>query len=227
MSSETLEVQKREATGSLAARKLRRGGRVPAILYGHGEDNVNLSVRSDEISRVIQHGSRLLSLTGDIKETALLRDVQWDAFGMDVLHIDLTRVSQSEAVEVTLPVELHGEAPGSGEGGVLGLVLHELTIMCPANQIPDHIQVNISNLHLGQSILAGDVPLPEGAKVVTGAAEVVVHITKPTDVEAGEDAAGGEAEPEVDSQGERRRRRRRVLGLLILPVPCCECQVAA
>ena len=197
MSSEALQVQKREGTGSLAARKLRRGGRVPAILYGHGEENVNLSVRSDELGRVIQHGTRVLSLTGDISETVLLREVQWDAFGVDVLHVDLTRVSQSEAVEVTLPIELHGEAPGSSEGGVLGWVLHEISIMCPANQIPDHIQVNIGDLHMGQSILAGDVSLPEGASVVTGESEVVVHITKPAAADAGDEGDGSEAEPEL------------------------------
>lgn len=197
MSSETLEVKKRDGVGSIASKKLRRTGNVPAILYGHGEENVNLSVKSDAIGRIIQHGTKLLSLTGDITETALLRDVQWDAFGIDVLHVDFTRVSQSEAVEVTLPVELHGEAPGTSEGGQLVFAAHELTIQCPASAIPEHIQVNVSDLHVGQAIHAGEVPLPDGAKVVTPEAEVVVQVTKPSGAAAAASDAESDAEPEL------------------------------
>lgn len=205
--SETIEVTKREGVGSIASRKLRRTGQVPAILYGHGEDNVNLSLKSDVIGRVIQQGTKLLSLTGDVTDTALLRDVQWDSFGIEVLHVDLTRVSQTEAVEVTLPVELHGVAPGSSEGGVLAFARHELTISCPASSIPDQIQVSIVNLHLGEAIHAGEVTLPEGASMVTNASEVVVQINKAL-VEADDSAdeeAVSEVEPELirkDKEGE-------------------------
>lgn len=194
MSSETIEVHKRAGVGSIAARKLRRAGRIPAILYGHGEENVNLSVDSEAIDRVIQHGAKLLSLTGDVSDTALLRDVQWDAFGIDVLHVDLTRVSQTEAVEITLPIELHGVAPGASEGGVLSVNLHEITISCPASKIPDHIQVNIGDLHLGDSVLASEVALPEGATLVTKDSDVVVHIGMPSTVEE----EGEEAVPSAD-----------------------------
>lgn len=197
MSSETLEVKKRDAVGSIASRKLRGTGLVPAVLYGHGEENVHLSVKSDAIGRIIQHGTKLLSLTGDVSETALLRDVQWDAFGIDVLHIDLTRVSQTEAVEVTLPVELHGEAPGTSEGGALSFALHELTIQCPASNIPEHIVVNIGDLHLGQAVHAGEIELPEGAKTVTPASEVVVQVSRPSGLAAEAAEDGAEAEPEL------------------------------
>lgn len=202
MSSETLEVQKREHVGSLASRKLRREGGVPAILYGHGEANVNLTVKADAIGRIIQHGTKLLSLTGDVKDTALLKDVQWDAFGIDVLHIDLTRVSTSEKVEVTLPVELHGEAPGTSEGGQLVHAAHELTIACPASSIPEHLVVHLSNLHIGDAVHAGEIELPEGAEMITPASDVVVQINKPagaSDTDADEEGVG--AEPEVISKG--------------------------
>ncbi len=115
--SETIEVKKRDLVGKRAVKKLRSQGLVPAILYGHGEENVNLCVRKEALGLVIRHGSKILSLTGDINDTALLREVQWDTFGTEILHIDLNRVSQSETVEVTLSVELHGEAPGLSEGG--------------------------------------------------------------------------------------------------------------
>ncbi len=177
--SETLEVKKRELVGKRRLKQLRSQGLVPAVLYGHGEENVNLCVKKDALGLVIRHGSKILSLTGDINDTALLREVQWDTFGVEVLHIDLNRVSQSEAVQVVLPVELHGEAPGSSEGGQVNFVTHELTIMCPAASVPEHLVVNINGLHLGQSIHANEVALPEGAKMVTAAAVVVVQCVKP------------------------------------------------
>ncbi len=195
MSTETIEVKKRDGLGSIAARKLRQSGQVPAILYGHGESNVNLSVNSDAITRLIHHGTKLLDLKGDVNETALLRDIQWDAFGIEVLHVDLTRVSKSEAVEVTIPIEVHGEAPGTNEGGVLAIVLHELTIECPASKIPETIEVSVSELHMGDQILAEQLKLPQGASLVTPASEMVLHIVAPTVSEDEETAE--EAEPEL------------------------------
>lgn len=196
MSSETLEVKKREGVGSSASKKLRQNGDVPANLYGHGEANVNLAVKADAINNIIKHGAKLVSLTGDIKDTAILREVQWDAFGVEVLHVDFTRVSQAEKVEVTIPVHLHGEAPGSSEGGMMVFTAHELTINCAASQIPEFLEVNISNLHIGDSIHANEVELPGGAEMVTPDNQVVVQINKPSG--AAEDEEGAESvEPEL------------------------------
>lgn len=192
--SETIEVKKRDLVGSRAVKKLRSQGLVPAILYGHGEENINLSVRKDSLGLVIRHGSKILSLTGDVTDTALLREVQWDTFGTEILHIDLNRVSQSETVEVTLSVELHGEAPGLNEGGQLNFVTHELTINCPAASIPEHLVVTVNGLHLGQSIHANEVKLPEGASMVTPGSIVVVQIAQPRVVA---DDAAATAEPEL------------------------------
>ncbi|MBX3423818.1 MAG: 50S ribosomal protein L25 [Pirellulaceae bacterium] len=196
MSSETITVAKRTAIGSNASKRLRAQGQVPAILYGHGEENVNLSVRADALQGVIKHGTKLLTLTGDIADMAVLRQVQWDTYGTSVVHVDLHRVSATEAVEVTLPVHLHGEAPGIGEGGQLVFQTHELTIRCPAANIPEFITVSVSGLHLGKSIHAGEVTLPEGASMVTGSSRVVVQIVKPSE-NADDLAAAGAVEPEL------------------------------
>ncbi|GIW97473.1 MAG: 50S ribosomal protein L25 [Pirellulaceae bacterium] len=195
MSSKTLQVEKREQLGTNAVRKLRRQGKIPAILYGHGEENVPLMVAKAEIERVVESGVKLLNLTGAVSETALLRDVAWDSLGSDVLHVDFTRVSLKERVEVTLPVKLRGESPGTSEGGVLEFVVHEITVECPAGSIPDEIEVDISELHLGQTIHAGEVKLPEGAKLISNEHEVIVHVVHPTaETEAVEEAAAGEPE---------------------------------
>lgn len=203
MSSETIEVKKREGSGTLACKKIRREGNVPAILYGHGEENVNLSVRADTINKVIRHGSKLLNLTGELSETALLKDVQWDAFGIEILHVDFTRVSNTETVEVTLPIELHGEAPGTNQGGMLGFSSHEITISCPAASIPDHIQVNVSQLNLGDSIHANELQLPEGASLVSQPSTLIVQVAVPSGMKGQGGAEDEEeaTEPEVISKG--------------------------
>ncbi len=192
---ETIEVKSREAVGTSRVRKLRASGLVPAVLYGHGQENVNLAIAKEAVNTVIRHGSKMLALTGDIQDTALLREVQWDAYGVEILHVDLARVSKDEAVEITLPVELHGEAPGLSEGGQLKFTTHELTIRCPAGSIPEHLVVSIASLHLGQSVHANEVPLPEGASMITPSSVVVVQIAQPT--AAAEETAAGATEPEL------------------------------
>lgn len=197
MSSETLEVKNRNELGTLASNRLRQTGYIPANLYGHGEPNVNLAVRADAINMLIQQGSKLLSLTGDLNETALLREVQWDAFGIDVVHVDLTRVTRSEQVEVSLPVELHGQAPGLNEGGQLSVENHELTIRCPASNIPEHLVVSVAGLHLGQAVHASEVKLPDGATMITPETEVVVQVVKPAGLEEDEEESTEAGDPEV------------------------------
>lgn len=192
---ETIEVQTRQALGTSRVQKLRKTGLIPAILYGHGEANVNLALAKDAVNNVIRRGSKMLALTGAVQDTALLREVQWDAYGIEILHIDLARVSRDEAVEITLQVELHGEAPGLSEGGQLKFTTHELTIRCPAGSIPEHLVVSVSGLHLGQSIHANEVKLPEGASMITPASVVVVQIVQPT--VTGDEDASAAAEPEL------------------------------
>ncbi len=113
---ETIEAQVREAAGTRAVMKVRGKGLVPAILYGHGEANVCLSIKEEAVASLIRHGTKLVNLVGAVKDTALLRDVQWDSLGSEIIHLDFARVSQTELVEVTLPIELHGEAPACPKG---------------------------------------------------------------------------------------------------------------
>jgi large subunit ribosomal protein L25 len=193
---ETVEVEKRAARGTRGVMKLRGQGMVPAILYGHQEENICLALKADTVGALIKHGTKLVNLVGDVKDTALLRDVQWDSLGNEVIHLDFARVSQTELVEVTLPVELHGEAPGLSEGGQLRFQSHLMTIRCPAASIPEHIVVDVSGLHLGQSVHAGQVKLPEGATTVTPPAIVIVQVVVPAAV-VEEAAAPTGVEPEL------------------------------
>ena len=177
--ADTLNVQSRNETGSSRMRRLRQSGKIPAILYGHGEANVNLIVSSDELFGVMRHGGKLLTLRGDVADSALLRAVQWDTFGKSVLHVDLLRVSATELVDTTVAIELRGTAVGTTEGGVIQFITHEIDIECPAASIPEKIQVNVADIHLDQAIHASDVKLPEGAKLVTPSDVVIVQCVAP------------------------------------------------
>jgi large subunit ribosomal protein L25 len=117
-----------------------------------------------------------------------------------MLHVDLTRVVAGETVETDVAVELRGEAPGIKMGGIVELVAHQVTIDCPIRSIPEKLSVNINSLELGQAVTAGQLELPEGARLVTPEETVVVHCIEPVVEEAAEEEAelaAGEVEPEV------------------------------
>jgi large subunit ribosomal protein L25 len=196
--AEIMNVAVRQACGTRAARKVRKAGRVPAVLYGHGKANVNLSIPTREVEAAIRHGAKLVDLRGEVSDTALIRAVQWDAFGVDVLHLDLTRVSAGDMVQVTVAVELRGEAPGGRAGGLVEQVVHEVEIECPAANIPDKFELNINSLELGASLTAGDLELPPGARLLGGQDEIIVHCVEALAEVEEEEAAPAEAgEPEV------------------------------
>ncbi len=195
--AETLNAKIRSQRGTRAARRMREQGMIPAVLYGHGQENVHLALAVDELRHIIQQGTKLVELKGDVAESALIREVQWDTFGTEVIHIDFTRVSAGERVETRLPVHLRGEAAGQRAGGIIEHVLHELEIECPVNSLPDRLEVNISGLNVGESLTAGEVPLPEGAKLLVDPSLLVVHCVLPVEEGEAEPTAPEAGEPEI------------------------------
>lgn len=192
----SLTVETREGVGRNRVKHLRKTGRIPAILYGHGQPNVTLSVCLKELDSAIRHGAHVVDLKGAVSESALIKSVQWDSFGHEIIHVDLTRVSVGETVKVTLTIELKGEAPGARQGGVLQQPAHEIEINCPVASIPDKLELNVTGLGLGQMLHASDVKLPEGATLVTSA-DVIVAICSVVQAGAEEAPAVSAAEPEV------------------------------
>jgi large subunit ribosomal protein L25 len=193
--AEVLNVKARENTGKQHNKRLRIAGMVPAVLYGHGESCVNLAVSADDMSAVLRHHARVVELKGSVNEKALIRDTQWDVYGIDVLHVDFSRVSEHERVTLQVPIELRGDAPGVKEGGVLELVVHELEVECEAEAIPEKIEINVKELHLGGEVTAGDIALPAGVTLVTEADVLILHCVKPKAM--GEVVEGAVVEPEV------------------------------
>lgn len=192
--ADNLTVEKRNETGSARMRRLRNNGKVPAVLYGHGQENVNLTLDARELFAVLRHSGHIVNLQGAVEESALIKDVLWDSVLQQVLHVDLSRVDASEAVDVELTVELKGTARGTSNGGVLNHVLHEITIRCPAERIPEKLEVKIFDLDVGQSLRARDILLPEGASLVTAPEAVIVLCSVPAQ---SDEVAAGAAEPEV------------------------------
>jgi large subunit ribosomal protein L25 len=196
--SDVVNVSLRDAAeaGSRACRRLRSTGFVPAVLYGHKEAVVSLKVKPSEVLTSILAGHKLVELKGAVNETALVKSVQWDALGDDIVHVDFARVSASELVRTKVTVELRGDAAGVREGGVISFITHEMDIEAPAAKIPERIIVNVKDLHLGGEIFARQVPLPEGVKLAGHADDVIVSCHKPGAVEE-ELAPPTVAEPEL------------------------------
>jgi len=193
--SDSVEVKLRKETGTRASRKLRREGLVPAVLYGHGEKCVDLVATRDAVQAAVRHGSRIVELKGAVKTGALIRELQWDTFGVEPVHVDFLRVSATDRVKVKVPVDLKGECPGQRNGGVVSLILHEIELECRADAVPEKIHAAVGKLQLGGTIKVHDLELPAGAKALVDGDDAVVTCTVP--VEKGEEAAAGGVEPEL------------------------------
>jgi large subunit ribosomal protein L25 len=198
MMTDTLDVVARKESGSRHCRRLRREGMVPAILYGHGGACVELAASREAVEAVIRHGSRLVELRGAVKESAVVRELQWDAMGSEPIHLDLLRVSKTDRVRVKVPVDMKGECPGQRGGGVVTLVLHEIELECTADSIPDRVHVSIGALELGHAIKVRDLDLPRGVRALPDPDDAVVTCALPgRRAAAGDEPAAVTAEPEV------------------------------
>jgi large subunit ribosomal protein L25 len=207
-----LKAQKREQTGSKSATRIRREGRIPAIVYGHKQDPVAISLDAHSLAEGIHHGQRLIDVQiGRRKEKVLIKDLQYDYLSKDVIHVDLIRVDVSETVKVTVPIELKGTAAGTHEGGIVEEHADRLEVECKVTDIPDTIAVWVKDMGVGDNIHAGDVELPEGIKLASDTSMLIatcglVAAAKSTEeVEAEMPSAPeviGEAEQETESTGE-------------------------
>jgi large subunit ribosomal protein L25 len=201
--AETLHVEQRKTFGKRNNVRLRRKGRLPAVLYGHGEEPVSLTLAADEIEASLRHGAKVVDLDGAASGKALLQDVQWDTFFHQVLHVDLLRVRAGERVTVEVPIELRGEAPGARDGGIVEQMIHSIEIEVALDLIPDKLHLNINQLQIDGQLTAKDiVDLPQGATILSDEDAMIVHCIQRAieeEEEPTEEAAAGE--PEVIGKG--------------------------
>lgn len=162
-----LATKTRTALGRNAVKHLRKEGHVPSVIYGHKEAPVSISVEERRLQDALKHHVHFLELDLDgTIETALLQDLQYDAFGQHILHADFLRVDIDEPVDVSIGVELRGHPKGASEGGILQRFLNEIRVRCAPRIIPDLVEVDVSGLGVHEQYLLKDVKLPDGVKLV-------------------------------------------------------------
>jgi len=194
-----LKATKRSGSGTRDARKLRKEGLTPCIIYGHGQENIAVAMNEHDLDLAIHHGERLLELDVDgTIENVLIKDTQYDNFGHALLHVDLTRVDLDERVEVTVPVVLRGTPEGMAAGGVLQQITSELIIECVVTAIPEELRMQVKDLQIGETYTASRLELPEGASLVTSPDAPICSLTVVAEeVAPAEEAEEELAEPEV------------------------------
>jgi len=170
-----LKAEIREQTGSKNAEKLRGQGRIPAIVYGHKREPVAISLDAHNLVEEMQHGRRVLDVQiGKKKEKMIVKDLQYDYLGRDIMHADLMRVDVTETVKVMVPIELKGTAKGANEGGIIEGHADHVEVECKVTDIPESIIVSVKEVGVGDTLHAGDIELPSGVNLVSDPSMLLV-----------------------------------------------------
>jgi large subunit ribosomal protein L25 len=200
----TLKAALRQEQGGTAARKMRREGRIPAIVYGRGEENLVVSLDAHEFEMLVKKyplDTTVVELTVDGADRrhgrirALVAEIQSHPYKPQVLHVDFHQIRAGDRVTVQVPVRLTGTAAGVRAGGVLQQPLHDVEVACAVEDIPESIELDVSALEIGESIHASELRVPEGAEILVDADRTVCSVAPPTVIEEVEEAAEVVTEP--------------------------------
>jgi len=203
---EKLTAEKRVRLGTAECRRLRRSGLIPGNIYGHGIDSLAIRVTEERLYAVLRSGAFVVEVDVEgHRETAVIRDTEWDTYGARIQHFDLLRVNPNERIEVDVPIELKGRAPGVTAGGFLDQPLHSLIMEVSAVDIPDSLMVRVSELEIGDELSISDLELPEGASISLPPETPIVRVLEPQEVELPEEGEAelGPAEPELVGREEK------------------------
>ncbi len=172
-----LKAEIREQIGSKAVQKVRREGRIPAIVYGHKQTPVAISLDAHNFVEGLHHGHRLMEVQIDKKkEKMIVKDLQYDYLGKNIIHVDLMRVDITETIRVTVPIELKGAvtAKGTHEGGIIEEHADHLEVECRVTEIPEKVVVLVKEIGVGDALHARDIELPEGVKLFSSPETLLV-----------------------------------------------------
>ena len=182
MQQKQMSVELRSKTGKGISRQLRAADMVPGVVYGKGMDPMAVSIKYRELQAAMagEGGqNNLITMVGGgslDQSMAIIADLQRDAVKGTYKHVDLHRVNMNEKLRVTVPVVLKGIATGVKEGGLLDFAHHELHVECLPNNIPDHIEIDVTELAIAHSIHVNEIVLPEGVKVLDNPKTPVVSV---------------------------------------------------
>ncbi len=204
----TIKCEKRDVFGKNASRRLRREGKVPAVLYGRNEPSTHLAIQKKDIFGILrsESGENTIfktSFDSEYKDT-MIKEFQADPVTDEILHIDLILIAMDKAVRVSVPIIVAGEAVGvKTEGGFVELITREVEVECLPEDIPEHIEVDISDLHLHQSIKIEEMKFPKGVENMSDPQTLVVLIEAPAKEEEIVKEEEEEEEVEVMAEGEQ------------------------
>src|SRR6516225_6861201 len=208
-----IEAQPRQGGNKNDARRLRKHGFIPAVLYGAGLESLTIAVDPKQMKRILAseagHNTIFDLSAGGDSGKAMIVDWQADPIKGWLLHVDLKRIAMNEKLVVSVPVVLKGEAPGVKiQGGILEQMLREVEIECLPADIPSHIDADVSQLVFGQTLRVSDLPHSDKIKFITDENQAVAHVTAVKEVAApapaeGAEAAAAPAEPEVIKKGKQ------------------------
>jgi len=196
----TIEAASRDTVGTRAAQQVRTTGHIPAVIYGRKKDPLHVTTDSKTIQELIHHHAHVLNVdVAGTVEPCLIKAVQWDHLGSEVIHLDLARIDLTEKVAVEVEIVLEGEpAALEEEGAILDQMLNMIEIECLATDIPESITVDVSQLELHQTIAIGDITMPEGVETTMDPETPVASISIVQEVEEPEEGEVVEGEePEV------------------------------
>jgi len=209
MEIQSVKAATREDGGKKAARKLRAAGSLPGVLYGGGKEAVSLTIDRHDFENIIHHsrGGEHAILRLEVEDKpelstpVLLKEIQHHPLRGDYLHADFLRIRLDEQITTMVAIRVEGQAPGVTEGGILDHQMREVEIECRAMDVPDEFVVDVSELHIGDSIHLTDVELPDGVTLVDDPERSVVAVLAPRIVkeaaeEEAEEAEEGAEEPE-------------------------------
>ncbi|MFH2013315.1 MAG: 50S ribosomal protein L25/general stress protein Ctc [Pseudomonadota bacterium] len=213
MKQVSLNAELRSACGKSAVRKLRREGLMPAILYGHKKESVPLTISSLLFNKIITDEaieSTLIELIinagkKEDKRTVVLKDIQVGPLKRNYLHVDFYEVDMSEKIVVPISIHLIGKAKGVVDaGGILQQVTREIEVKCLPSKIPGHIEIDVSNLDIGDSIHLDSISLEEGVEISEDLSLVIVTVSAPAVMKEEEVVEEGEVEEgdKVEDKGE-------------------------
>jgi large subunit ribosomal protein L25 len=201
----TLKAALRTETGKGAMRRLRREGRIPAVVYGRGEENRPLSLDAHDFEMLMKHHALDTTLVELAIEGAgkkggavktLVAEIQSHPFRPEVLHVDFQQIHAGEQVSVQVPIRLSGTPAGVRAGGVLQQVLHDVEAICAVENIPEGFDVDVSALEIGDNVHISDLSVPEGVEIQIDESRTICSIAPPTVLEVAEPEEGV-AEPEL------------------------------
>ena len=208
MGDQSLAVEVRSDTGKGVARKLRAVGRIPAVLYGHGNASVSLSIQAKDLDTLLKTShaglNTLIDLEGDgavAGKVVLIKELQRHSVAGTLSHADFFEIDATAKIHVSVPIKLEGTPEGVKLGGVLEHMMREIDLLCLPNAIPDSLEVDVSGMNQNESLHVSDLTLPEGVETGVDEALPIVHVaTKKIEEEVEVVAEEDEAVKEGDAE---------------------------